>query len=47
MATMFKKLVSQAIKERVGTSRVVDQIKDVYDYIIGEYMYLLLSIGGL
>jgi len=32
---MYKKLISQAVKEKVGISKVVDSLKEAYDYIIG------------
>ena len=33
---MFKKLVSNAIKDRIGTSKVVDSFQHAYDYVIGQ-----------
>ena len=33
---MLKNLVSSAVKERVGSSKLVDTFKDAYDYIIGR-----------
>lgn len=33
---MFHKILSNAVKEKVGTSKVVDVLREAYDYVIGK-----------
>ena len=41
---MFQKILSNAVKDKVGTSKVVDVFKDAYDYIIGNnFEFISLS----
>ena len=40
---MFKKLISKSVGDKVGHSKVVDSLKDSYDYIIGLfYTYIVM-----
>ena len=42
---MFKKIVSKAVSNKVGKSKVVDTLKESYDYIIGLYvLYIYIYI---
>ena len=33
---MFPKILSRAVKDKVGNSKVIQAFKDTYDYIIGK-----------
>jgi len=35
---MFPSILSRAVKDKVGNSKVIQAFKDTYDYIIGMYL---------
>ena len=41
---MFKKIISKAVADKVGHSKVVDSLKESYDYIIGFNLFLIKCI---
>ena len=42
---MMKKMVEKAVRQKIGSSRLVDQINDVYDYIIGKISHKTSVFG--
>jgi len=36
---MFPSILSRAVKDKVGNSKVIQAFKDTYDYVIGKLMY--------
>jgi len=40
-ADMFPSILSRAVKDKVGNSKVIQAFKDTYDYIIGMYLSVL------
>ena len=47
---MFNNILARAVKDKVGTSKVVDVFKDAYDYIISKrvlYGFFFVEINLL
>ena len=40
---MLSRMVVRAVEQRIGTSKLVDNFKDAYDYIIGLFVKILFT----
>ena len=44
--TMLKKLVNQAVIDRIGSSKITDTIQSAYDYVIGIVLFFVIFISS-